>query len=95
MYKQLDGVGMGSPLGPALANSFVGCHESRLFDYTIKPGVYLRYVDDTFVIISSELDWDCCHEKLNLLHPALKFTVEKEPNNSLSFLYILVKKEGT
>ena len=68
---------MGSPLGPALANIFVGFHESRLFDNTVKPVVYFRYVDDTFVIFSSELDCDCCHEKLNLLHPALNFTVEK------------------
>ena len=25
-YKQLDGVAMGSPLGPTLANSFLCCH---------------------------------------------------------------------
>ena len=86
---------MGSPLGPALANIFVGFHESRLFDNTVKPGVYFRYVDDTFVIFSSELDCDCFHGKLNLLHPALNFTVEKEQNNSLSFLDVLVEKEGT
>ena len=42
MYKQLEGVAMGSPLGPALANTFVGFHESRLFDNTVKPGVYFR-----------------------------------------------------
>ena len=86
---------MGSPLGPTLANIFVGFHESRLFENTIKPGVYFRYVDDIFVIFSSELDCGCFHEKLNLLHPALKFTVEKEQYNSMSFLDVLVEKEGT
>ena len=31
MYKQTDGVAIGSPLGSALANIFVGYHESKLF----------------------------------------------------------------
>ena len=47
-YKQLDGVTMGSPLGLALANIFLGCDESRIFHNTIKPGVYFSYLDDTF-----------------------------------------------
>ena len=65
MYKQVDGVAMGSPLGPALANMVVGFHESRLFNNTIKPGVYFRYVDDTFVIFGSELECDRFHINLN------------------------------
>ena len=77
MYKQLDCMAMGSPLGPACANIFVGFHESRLFDNTAKPGVYFRYVDDSFVIFGSELDCDHFQEKLNLLHPVLKFTIEE------------------
>ena len=51
-------------------------------------------MDDSFVILGSELD--CVHfqEKLNWLHSALKFTIEKEQNN-LNFLDVLVEKEGT
>ena len=30
MYKQLDAVAMGSPLGPALANIFLSFYEGRL-----------------------------------------------------------------
>ena len=38
MYQQKDGFAMVSPLGPALANIFVGFHEERLFDYDQKIG---------------------------------------------------------
>ena len=38
-YQQKDGVAMGSPLGPALANIF--------FNYDQKPGVYFLHVDDS------------------------------------------------
>ena len=85
MHKQLDGVAMSSRFGPAIANIFVGFHESRLLDNTVKPGVYFRFVDDTSTIFGSELDCDHLQEKLNLLHPALKFTVEREQNSSLNF----------
>ena len=68
---------MGSPLFPALANIFVGFHESRLFDNTVKSGVYFRFVDDAFAIFGSELDCDYFKGKVNMLHQALKFTVEK------------------
>ena len=95
MYNPLDCVAMGSPLGPALANIFVGFHESRLFDNTAKPGVYFRYVNDSFIIFGSQLDCNHFQEELNLLHPALKFTAEGEQNNSLNFLDVLVEKEGT
>ena len=62
----------------------MGFHESRFFDDTVKPAVYFRYVDNTFVICGSELECDRFHVNLNQLYPALKFTVEKEQNNSLN-----------
>ena len=64
-------------------------------DNTIKPGVYFRFVSDTFAIFGSELDCDHFQEKLNLLNPVLKFAVEKEQNNSFNFLDVLEEKEGT
>ena len=30
LYKQTDGVAMGSPLGPSLANAFLSYHEKKL-----------------------------------------------------------------
>ena len=37
MYRQIDGVSMGCPLGPILANIFVGFQERHLFDGFPKP----------------------------------------------------------
>ena len=56
MYKQIDGVAMGSPLGPALANVLVGYQEEKLFIYNNQPLIYFRYVDDTFAMFEDEFN---------------------------------------
>ena len=75
--------------------SFVGFHEERLFDCDQKPGVYFRYVDDTYTIFKTEAECDTFLKHLNCLHTALHFTFEKEENNSLPFLDVLVEKSDT
>ena len=49
-YKQHDGVAMGSPSGPTLANVFLCYHKKILLQSCpseFKPVIYRRYVDDT------------------------------------------------
>ena len=71
---------------------FVGYHESKLFSCVQKPTIYFQYVDDTFAIFKQEGDTDDFLVTLNRLHPALKFTFEKEHDGKLPFLDILVER---
>ena len=92
MHKQIDGVAMGSPHGPALANIFVVYYENKLLQTANKSFFCTRYVDDTFSIFRTEADADQFFLALKSLHPALKFTMEKEANQTLSFLDVKVDK---
>ena len=92
MHRQIDGVAMGSPLGPALANIFAGYYKSKLFQTTSKPEMYCCYMDDTFVVFSNEDECDLFLDSLNSLHPSLRFTFEKESNLAHPFLDVLVEK---
>ena len=91
MYREIDGISMGSPLGPILVNIFVGFHERQLFEKFPKPCIYLRYVD-TFVSFSSHSGALNFFHKLNNLHPSFAFTMEEEKNNELPFLDVLVER---
>ena len=50
-FEQVDGVVMGSPLSPIIANLYMENFEQcALETYSLKPKVWIRYVDDTFVV---------------------------------------------
>ena len=92
-YDQIDGVAMGSPLGPVLANIFM-CHfeERWVMNGKVRPSLWYRYVDDTFTMFDSK-DTACEFlQYLNSRHHSIKFTIEFEQNNVIPFLDILVKR---
>ena len=55
MYDQFDGVAMGLPLAPVLANIFMGYHEKEWIRNYNYGGLfyYERYVDDIFAVFET------------------------------------------
>ena len=93
MYRQVDGVAMGSPLGPILANVFLGYCETRIAPDEW-PELYRRYVDDTFSLFSGgKAEALKFLARLNSLHPSLQFTMESEDEGKLPFMDVLVMRE--
>ena len=92
LYCQIEGVAMGSPLGPTLANFFLGTIETALFEKQddVHPKLYARYIDDVYAIFDAEQDYKEFFNTLNSLHPNLSFTVETA-TDSLPFLDVDVK----
>ncbi|XP_037774311.1 uncharacterized protein LOC119570765, partial [Penaeus monodon] len=97
LYTQIDGVAMGSPLGPTYANAFLCHHEKEWLNQCpeeFKPNLYRRYVDDTFLLFKNCSQVERFVSYLNTKHPNLKFTYEIEQNSKLPFLDILITKEN-
>ena len=68
---QIDGVSMGSPLDPVLANFFMGYYEQKWLPSfeECELILYCRYVDDIICLFNSESDADKFFVFLNKLHP--------------------------
>ena len=68
IYKQTDGVSMGSSLGPVIANIFMTELEKFILDDMIKDNTikfYIRYVDDTLMLVKPE---NIDQNSRNLIH---------------------------
>ena len=97
LYKQIDGVAMGSPLGPTLANAFLCHYEKEWLENCpsfFKPVVYKRYVDDIFVLFTSKDHLQLFLDYMNKQHKCIRFTSEAESNNTFSFLDINITREN-
>ena len=95
-YKQIDGVAMGSPLGPSLANAFLTHLEQNWLDscpLEYRPLYYQRYVADIFVLFKSSDHLKRFQSYLNSCHVNMSFTIETEESNKISFLDVNVIRE--
>ena len=91
LFLQIEGVAMGSPLGPTFANFYMGHLEEQVFsDDSLKPSLYARYVDDIFVQIDNVeqlIKLKECFQR----NSVLTFTYELGINNKLPFLDVMVQ----
>ncbi|CAF3250684.1 unnamed protein product [Rotaria sp. Silwood2] len=92
MYVQRNGVAMGAPLAPVIADIFMSHLEITLMDKLKELGVceWYRYVDDTFVLINKDTNIDDILSILNNFHSSIKFTYKIEENDKLEFFDVQV-----
>jgi hypothetical protein len=98
-YRKTDGVAMGSPLSPVIANFYLVDYEKAgLESVPLKHRCRFRYVDDTFVI------WPHGPDKmkdflyhLNGIHLSILFITKTESKGHLPFLdiYIYGRPDGS
>ena len=91
IYRQQEGLAIGSPLSPVLANIYMEYFEEMALGSTsLKPSMWLRYVDDTFILWPHQEDVQILLDHANSIWPSIQFTMEKEQDNKLPFLDVLV-----
>ena len=92
IFQQVEGVAMGSPLGPTFANFYMGYLEETIFsDHQKRPLMYCRYVDDIFIMVRNIQQLEEIKNQFED-NSILKFTIEKSTNNKLPFLDVLINK---
>ena len=94
LYEQSEGVAMGSPLGPLMANTFMCSLEEQLKLRGKLSSYYKRYVDDTLTVMKDEVSAYSFLHVLNDLHSSISFTMELPTENTLPFLGMVLRKDS-
>ena len=95
-YSQIDGVAMGSPLGPTLANVFLCHHEKKWLNdcpNNFKPVFYKRYVDDIFVLFKKSEHVQLFVNYMYSKHKNISFSYETEKDGVMPFLDVNIFRE--
>ena len=91
-YELQDGLAMGSPLSPAVANIFMTKLEERALEQFVpRPSTWHRFVDDVFSVVKKHAVNNLL-QHLNGQHPAIHFTMEVEEHGQLPFLDLSVRR---
>ena len=97
IYQQIDGMAMGSSLGPLFANIFMSFHEkSWLYNCpsSFKPLMYRRYVDDCFLLFKFSDHIPLFLSYLNRQYSNISFSSELEKDGKLPFLDVEITRSN-
>ena len=92
IYEQTEGIAMGSPIAPLMADVCMNWVLNEVSSFNPKPYIILRYVDDLFCVFNCERDLEMFFDKINTIHANIQFTKELEQNNQLPYLDVLVTR---
>jgi len=95
-YIQNEGLAMGAPTSSVLSEVYLQYMENTaIYELLVKHKIegYFRYVDDILVMYKEDkTDILEVPEDFNNMVPSLKFTLEREQNNKINFLEIIVTR---
>ena len=89
-YRQILSVAMGSPISIIVANLVMESIENKMLkDFASPPCIWLRYIDDTFVVLK-KTEVASFHKFINNIEDSIKFTIEQEVENVIPFSDVLM-----
>lgn len=89
-YKQVFGLGMGNCLSPVCADIIMSeLQKTCINQLPFELPFFKRYVDDIITCVPFD-QIDTLLNTFNSFHSKLQFTIERESNNSIAFLDILL-----
>jgi len=94
-YAQIDGVAMGSPIAPLMADIFMNWLIDNVNKIGCSPLIICRYVDDIFCTFDSKEKMDQFFYNLNKVHSNVSFSKEVEADGQLAYLDVLLTKTET
>ena len=95
-YIQKDGLPMGSPISPILADLFMDNIENIIFNSILCNNLlfWYRYVDDILgCFVGSTRQLDIFHKFINSIHPKIKFKIENERDASINFSDLTITRK--